>query len=1547
MPPRQNPADNEDAPNAVDYLADLFEMDIQRLARIMTNLGDIPIEPKVEVEGVTTESIANQAEAAIETTNNVIEEIKETMEEERALRDDWRKAVSKLRIDDKAQAEGWWTQQRTAANWDELIITLQDRKRSHNAVLVDSKSKLREAKRLIQAAATLVLPPAPPAPRVLSKFRTEQLTVDVFDGTATKWLSFWNMLTASLDNMDANETQKFAYLISKLTGDPRKLIENLPLTPANYQAALRLLQRRYGNEKAIARAVRSRLFSLPVCITMEDVHEVFTDAESCLIQLETLTGNQIDSEDTFHFLEQRLPIRYLSRVMNKRKPGEDFGLPEFREVMRTIIEEDEEMNQIRRISKTSKWTEPPSVEKSDRSANKKIQQRNQQQQRERGIKGSMAFLGAAQSINQQQGRPFKAKPCIFCGRNGHRIYLCPFSQKERWDSIRRANRCAKCFKEGHFASNCQAEQCRKCGKDHHTFICPTSVAWETRPNSIPILAKATQFSNCFPAPIPNQTSTNALATGRQEVQLMTRIVTVYNPDTGLESLAALMVDAGSTESYISKRISTLLSLENGPNQAISLTRFGDKAATKFFTGPLNRIGIRSPEDKNLEIEAIAVDDFLPTMNFINVSFGELERLRETGSEIPTIRRKPDILIGIQDMGRINLHYRETLPNGVYLYNSTIGPFLCGKIKRPRITASISTALHQKPTKGRNSDTEAYALLSKYLAAESIGDLSDNYHPTDDEIVHENFLRTLKYEETTEPIQSQPPGRYVVSLPWKDDSRPCINYKPALGRMLTTLSKLRRDPELLKQYDQIIKDQLNDGILEVVPSNELNWESSKCYYHIPHQHVVKETSSTTKLRIVGDASSGTPSLNDCLHRGKVWAGQHEKAVTSFVARCRMMAHAVVLDLEKAFLQIKLKTDDKDVHRLLWPADPFRSNTPRILRSTRVTFGVISSPYLLGATLDFHLSKSKDILARTLVRGAYVDNFIIPVNDRTEVAGIVQRSREIFWEAGFNARQFASDLRDEIQRLPAELQEKKTTISLLGINWNTVSDTWVLSFPKMKEPATKRNLLSTLASMFDPNGFVAPAILPAKLLQATIWTTKLGWDDPIPEELRREYENIKQTWNDAEIHIPRKIFCRKSGDTTHLHGFADASTQAIGYAIYARDPATNKSGLIFARALVVPTSFRPKPKRDGKERTISIPRLELQALYLASRAMQQLYMSIQNVSEQTLWTDSTTSIHWLENSKERSNPEVFVRNRISKIRHHKVKHVSTCENPADLASRGCTPSQLLGQRLWFHGPEWLQEPEERWPVPLLEYEPRYISVQEKDSVDPTTKILAVGIRINNPQADDMLFQKIHANSLYSIQRTVVTTLRAIKLFMQCLKKDSKIKAIKETQPMDCPICPTEMYHAQVILMKEAQKIYPPDESTRLNLRIFQESDGLLRCRGRFPQHAPMAYTAKYPIFLSKSAPIVALLIKRIHLSLLHCGPSTLIAEYRQNYWTPQLRQKIRNVILQDPETKCLACFTFIAKPANHPKEPDLPLQRLQLQIAFENTGIDFFWSFQSQA
>ena len=159
------------------------------------------------------------------------------------------------------------------------------------------------------------------------------------------------------------------------------------------------------------------------------------------------------------------------------------------------------------------------------------------------------------------------------------------------------------------------------------------------------------------------------------------------------------------------------------------------------------------------------------------------------------------------------------------------------------------------------------------------------------------------------------------------------------------------------------DQLAHGILEPAPFIDHSKPPDRLYY-MPHQPVVKESSVSTKLRVVYDCSAGNPSLNDCLYRGAVYAGQDEKAVYTFLARSRLHPNLLVSDLEKAFLQIRLRDEDKDSNRLLWPANPEVSDKPQTFRFTRVTFGIISSPYLLGATVEFHLKNHNSELANLL-------------------------------------------------------------------------------------------------------------------------------------------------------------------------------------------------------------------------------------------------------------------------------------------------------------------------------------------------------------------------------------------------------------------------------------------------------------------------------------------------------------------------------------------------------------------------------------------------------
>ena len=133
------------------------------------------------------------------------------------------------------------------------------------------------------------------------------------------------------------------------------------------------------------------------------------------------------------------------------------------------------------------------------------------------------------------------------------------------------------------------------------------------------------------------------------------------------------------------------------------------------------------------------------------------------------------------------------------------------------------------------------------------------------------------------------GKYVVSLPWKD---PCLtlpdNYNLSLHRLTGLFKRLKSSPDLLKGYDDIIKEQLAMGI--IVPVDDTAESSSARIHYLPHHAVLRHDKSTTKLRIVYDASAKTngPSLNNCLHVGP---SLHQK-IFNILLRFRMWPIAII-------------------------------------------------------------------------------------------------------------------------------------------------------------------------------------------------------------------------------------------------------------------------------------------------------------------------------------------------------------------------------------------------------------------------------------------------------------------------------------------------------------------------------------------------------------------------------------------------------------------------------------------------------------------------------
>ena len=160
----------------------------------------------------------------------------------------------------------------------------------------------------------------------------------------------------------------------------------------------------------------------------------------------------------------------------------------------------------------------------------------------------------------------------------------------------------------------------------------------------------------------------------------------------------------------------------------------------------------------------------------------------------------------------------------------------------------------------DSATESDSLdagLRRFWELESLGILREE-HP-----VQQQFSQKISFER----------GRYEVHLPWKDSHPPLPdNYDVCRRRLEGLLKRLRQDPERLQQYDAVIKDQLRQGVVEVV-CDPTEWKGERVHY-LPHHGVFRHDKQTTKLRVVYDGSAKTqgPSLNECLHTGPNF-GQH--------------------------------------------------------------------------------------------------------------------------------------------------------------------------------------------------------------------------------------------------------------------------------------------------------------------------------------------------------------------------------------------------------------------------------------------------------------------------------------------------------------------------------------------------------------------------------------------------------------------------------------------------------------------------------------------------
>ena len=242
--------------------------------------------------------------------------------------------------------------------------------------------------------------------------------------------------------------------------------------------------------------------------------------------------------------------------------------------------------------------------------------------------------------------------------------------------------------------------------------------------------------------------------------------------------------------------------------------------------------------------------------------------------------------------------------------------------------------------------------------------------------------------------------YETNLIWKENHPPLRSKEVnSLGR-LHNLTKNLILSNKLGEYDKIIQEQINEGIIESVSETKTS-EKGKEFY-LPHRPVIRESAETSKIRIVYDASAkpnkDSVSLNECLETDPPL----QNSPWDILIRSRFRPILLCGYTEKAFLQIRIRESERDVSRLHWAknSDP---SVIEINRFTRLVFGLTQSPFILEGTLKEHFQYYIDeypTLKETISEDMYVDDLVPGSNTIEEVEVIKQKSIELFGKGGFN-------------------------------------------------------------------------------------------------------------------------------------------------------------------------------------------------------------------------------------------------------------------------------------------------------------------------------------------------------------------------------------------------------------------------------------------------------------------------------------------------------------------------------------------------------------------
>ena len=768
----------------------------------------------------------------------------------------------------------------------------------------------------------------------------------------------------------------------------------------------------------------------------------------------------------------------------------------------------------------------------------------------------------------------------------------------------------------------------------------------------------------------------------------------------------------------------------------------------------------------------------------------------------------------------------------------------------------------------------------------------------------------------------------------------------------------------------MKEMIDKGQAERVPDDELHLTNGRVWY-IPH-HGVYHPQKPDKIRVVFDASA--EFKGESLNRHLLQGPDLTNSLNGVLCRFRKEPIAFTCDVEGMFHQVFVNPDYRNLLRFLWWDKGNVDSTPTEYRMTVHLFGATSSPGCANFTLKRTADDFEELFgsepATFVKKDFYVDDGLKSVPSATEASALIKSTKSLLAKGGFNLHKFISNSKEVIEAIPKEQRAsgiKELDLSrdilpierALGVQWCVQSDALQFRVVLKDKPLTRRGILASISSIYDPLGLAAPFLLQGKQILQDLCKNQAAWDEMVPDDIKARWEKWRGELHAlAELKIRR---CYKPDNfghvkTVELHSFSDASVNGYGQCSYLRminDRDEVHCALVMAKSRVTPL----KP--------VTVPRLELTAAVVSTKisSLLQKELNYQDMQE-FFWTDSRVVLGYISNEARRFH--TFAANRVQAIRDHaspeQWRYVDTKDNPADDASRGLGANELIRSERWWNGPNFLWKP--------LPNETSFDPQVSPD--DPEVRKVTV-LASTSAEHSDLIDDIKHFSDWFHAKRVIALCVLFSQKMKLSLKKDStnsakeeddSLRPSKERKRQDGSLRSVtlrvkDLQTAELFLIKAAQSKAFPEETEALATKSHQENgivgksvkrtspihrlkpivddDGVLRVGGRLHQ-TELPYDIKHPVLLPKKAHLTDLVIRHFHQCTGHQGRARTHAGIRSSgYWIVNGSSLIGHHI-----SKCVTCRKLRASPQQQVMA-ELPTDRFEQVPPFTFSAVDYFGPF----